>query len=150
MALSRSLFGTARTFPQTPEVDWGAQMTAWVDDVNYAIDSLMMLVGTQGVLALTPKTEALAAGATLSPANPWHRVSGSGGAVTLDGTTAISDGAKDGQLIIVMGTDNTNTVTIPDGANTELAGPVTLAAGESIGLIWDATTSAWTETRRSH
>ena len=150
MSLSQDLFGTTRTIPQSTEVSWGAQVTAQLSDLIYAADTLMMLVGTQGVLALKPATVTPAASGTLTPSSPWLRVSGSGGAVTLDATTAISDGSKDGQILLITGLSNTNTVTIPDAANTELNGLAILALGESIRLVWDSARSLWVELTRSN
>jgi uncharacterized protein (DUF2345 family) len=60
-------------------------------------------------------------------------------------TTAISDGATDGQLLILIGTSNTNTATIKDNANTNLDGDRVLENQETLMLVYDGTSSTWLE-----
>jgi len=69
-------------------------------------------------------------------------------AVTSTAVTAIHDGDFDGQLLFLIGTDDTNTITILDGANTALAGDVTLGENDTITLIF--ITDTWVELSRSN
>lgn len=69
-------------------------------------------------------------------------------AVTLNATTSITDGYFPGQLLIIEGTSDTNTVTINDNTNTKMAGNVTLGVNDTISFIWN--TSDWVELMRSN
>jgi len=79
------------------------------------------------------------------------RVAGDGGATVLDTDPAIADGGKDGQILILQGTHDTNTVQIADACNTALSGNVafTLGLGDTLSLVWDAGSSIWWELSRS-
>ena len=83
--------------------------------------------------------------------NTIVRVAGDGGAALLDTDPAIEDGVSDGQMIIIQGTSDVNTVAIADAVNTALAGGVTftMGQGDTIQLIWDAGDSVWYEVSRS-
>lgn len=67
-------------------------------------------------------------------------------AVTLGSTTSITDGYFPGQLLIIEGTSDTNTVTINDNTNTKMAGNITLGLNDTISFIWNG--SDWVETSR--
>jgi len=86
---------------------------------------------------------AVTAGGTLTPTSSMMRLTATS-PVTLDTTTAIADGL-DGDLLILMGTDDTNTVTINNGANTDLAANRTLALRQTLTLVFDATSGVWVE-----
>lgn len=151
MPLPKILFGTSRDVPLTDERQWGAAVTGILADLIDAVDSLGLLLDTDiGLLRLESATTALAAGATLTVTHPVHKVAGSGGAVVLDGTTAIADGSIDGQLLTLFGTDDVNTVEVPAAANTQLNGPCILTNGDALEMFWDATLSAWRERNRSN
>jgi len=94
-------------------------------------------------------TATIANGGELTPATTGYRLAGDGGAATLDGTTAITDGEKDGQILIIKGTSDTNTVTIPNSSNTALNGQIVLGDGDVIKLLWDSTSSEWLEESRN-
>ncbi|MHC4715240.1 MAG: hypothetical protein ACYTAN_18550 [Planctomycetota bacterium] len=150
MSLSQDLFGSTRTIPQTPETDWGAQVTQVLSDIMYALDTSMNLTSNKGLWTPEGATSALAADATLTASRVVHLVSGSGGAVTLNATTAIADGGKDNQIAILIGTSDSNTVTILDGANTKLNGRVTLGEGEVMIVLWRDAASYWVELFRNN
>ena len=88
------------------------------------------------------------AGFTLTWASSYHILTGTA-ARTSDGTTAITDGDFVGQLLILEGTHDVNTITIQDGANTQLAGgaDAVLGAGDTLFLVWNGT--VWVEISRS-
>lgn len=93
----------------------------------------------------TPSSlQTIASGAQASANATTIIVVGSGGAITLDGTTAIVDGSN-GQILIVVGTDDTNTVTVNDGANTNLGGNRVLGAGDRLTLQWLTVSGVWEE-----
>jgi hypothetical protein len=70
--------------------------------------------------------------------------------VTLTSTPTLANGA-DGQVLIIQGTDDTNTVTVQDegtlaGSNLELgAATRTLGKGDLLVLTFDSTDGAWYE-----
>lgn len=150
MSITKSLFGTNRVIPQTPERNWGAQVTSILSDLIDGVDKTTLLQAAVGLLKMASTDTALAAAATLTVTHPWHRVNGSGGAVALDGTTAIGDGFENGQLLVLTGTDAVNTVEVPDGANTDLNGKIVLGLGDAIFLIWDNARSVWQELTRNN
>lgn len=94
--------------------------------------------------------QTLAAANVITPA-PKVRVVGNGGPVTMTSTPTVTLGTVDGELCLMMGTHDTNTVTVQD--NGSLAGSMlrlgaasrALGAGDSLLLSWDATLGFWTE-----
>ncbi len=150
MPVTKSLFGQSRTIPVSKERNWGAEVTAWIGDINDAVDQTHSLDGSVARARYSVTDTALAAGATLTPTHNVHRVSGSGGAVTLDGTTAFAVGTRSEQVLVLRGTDNTNTVTVPATSNVEMNGPVTLGDGNEICFLWDDTDSKWKESSRNN
>jgi len=83
------------------------------------------------------------------------QVSGSGGAVTLTSTPTIAD-RPNGTFVTIIGTDDTNTLTLQDegnlaGSNLELSGGVnfTFGLGDTMQLMFHTATAAWIEISRS-
>jgi len=89
--------------------------------------------------------------ASIATTNSIMRVAGNGGAVVLDTDPAIANGTYDGQLLIIQGCSDSNTVQIADACNTALSGNVafTLGVGDILELVWDAGSSIWYERNRS-
>jgi len=82
--------------------------------------------------------------ATITPTGPasYVPVVGNGGAVIANANTPIAAGKAAGDILILEGTDNTNTVTIPDsGVNLEAARA--LGQYDTLKLIWNG--SRWIE-----
>jgi hypothetical protein len=101
-----------------------------------------------GMLILDERnTTSYAASATITPNRSYERVQGTG-AVTLNATTAISNGSYTGQILVLQGKSNTNTLTVPDNANTKLAGNCTLGDDDTLTLLWEG--SDWIEISRSN
>lgn len=102
-------------------------------------------------VAFGSKKEATTVGAgfTLTPVSGYHVLTGTA-ARTSDGTTAITDGAFAGQILILQGTSDTNTITIQQAANCRLAGAANavLGANDTLMLVWDGTD--WIEVSRSN
>lgn len=92
-----------------------------------------------------------AAGGVTSTSNPRQliRVQGSGGAVTVTASPAISAGTSDGQELILEGSNATNTLTINNGTGVEQNGAVVLGLGDKIAYLWNAGAAVWTEAWRS-
>lgn len=71
------------------------------------------------------------------------------GNVTLDGTTPLSNGSFDGQEVVLLGQDDTNTVTIlSSSANMDMNGDIALGTNDMLELIWISTTAKWIEKSR--
>jgi len=105
----------------------------------------------------TPKAnQSLAAGSAIVVTDTTvAQISGSGGAVTLTSTPTIASGT-DGQIVYIVGTDDTNTVTVQDQANLassnlQLSGGnnFTIGLGDVLGLVFSSTVGDWIEFTRS-
>lgn len=151
MSQNATYSGTTYPIPETDEVDWGETMTNF--EVQQALGSnttsCVLATANQGAHRAVATSTTLAAAATLTQTYARHKVDGSGGAVTLSGTTAIADGTFDGQILIIQGASASNTVTIQDGANTRMNGNMLLALGSVLTLVWDLADSNWVELWRS-
>lgn len=96
-------------------------------------------------------TQSLLAATAINPVGLKIKVVGNGGAVVLVATPTITAPATDGQLLLIQGTDATNTVTLQDegslaGTGLELgAATRVLGLGDTILLTWDSGTSRWYE-----
>lgn len=106
----------------------------------------------------TPTTaiQSLLAATPVNPNAAKIRVAGNGGAVTLTAVPTISNPAQDGQRLLILGTDGTNTVTFQDvsalaGSKLNLAGGANfvMGLGDALELIWDAALDGWFEISRS-
>lgn len=73
-------------------------------------------------------------------------VAGSGGAVTVTATPQIAAATTVGQELIVVGTSDTNTVTLNDGNGLATNGPITLYNHYAAYFVWDG--SVWFELPR--
>lgn len=91
----------------------------------------------------------LSAGFTLTPDHSFMILSAVA-ARTSSTTNAIDSiaGATIGQMIVLQGSSNTYTITIKDGANTQLAGDCTLGNNDTLTLIWNG--GDWVEVSRSN
>jgi hypothetical protein len=76
------------------------------------------------------------------------RIKGSGGAVTITASLALSPGSIDGQELILEGSNSSSTVTINDGTGLEQGGTMELGTGDKIAYIWNEGASVWTELYR--
>ena len=150
MSTSKTLHADTVLVPETDEVDWGAEVSAFLATLIEDADASTFQDADGNVFNRIQWTTAtIANGGELTPATTGYRLAGDGGAATLDGTTAITDGEKDGQILIIKGTSDTNTVTIPNSSNTALNGQIVLGDGDVIKLLWDSTSSEWLEESRN-
>jgi hypothetical protein len=139
MSVSKSLFGTTYIIPETNETGWGPEVTGWIESVTDGLTDLSAAISTEHVPVLNSTTTSCDEGAVLDQTHSVHKVAGNGSAVTLYASTAIEDGATTGQVLYVVGTSDTNTVTILTGANTVMNGDITLENGDVIAFWWDGT-----------
>lgn len=151
MALPKTFYGTSRDVPQSGERNWGNTMTQVVADLIDGLDGITLLLASGvSLLKLESTDSTLADGATFTPTHPAHRIQGDGGAATADATTAIADGSTDGQILVLFGVSDVNTVTIEDGSNTSFNGDVILTNGICFITYWDSTNSVWRELTRNN
>ena len=75
-------------------------------------------------------------------------IEGSGGAVNITANPQIEAGATVGQILIIQGTSNTNTVTFEDGDGLSLNGTFVANALSAIVLQWNGT--HWRELCRNN
>ena len=117
----------------------------------------MAITGRGGIAYPPSADQSLAAGDDIELTGKIVRVTGNGGAVTLTSTPTIEAGEEDGQIVIIQGTDNTNTVTLQDKSS--LAGTTlaldaqvdaTLGQGDTLMLMWDAGDSLYYEISRAN
>lgn len=74
-------------------------------------------------------------------------VKGTASPVTMTIDPQIDAGTDVGQMIRLVGTDVTDTITMPDGLGTRMNGGIELTQGSVIDLMWDGT--VWNEVCRN-
>jgi len=147
------------TVETDPKVDTHAEIEAILTngDMEWGTGDVALTELSIGTL-LTYEPNGASNGATayandaeIAVTNVLLRVAGDGGPVVLDAADAVADGAYDGQLVIIQGTDDTNLVTIFDNVNTQLAGGVNMVLGDKdvLALSWDSNQNDWIELYRS-
>lgn len=122
-----------------------------VDDEGVWIDFAESSAPADGTLAgyiVAPLQTLLADEALVfNTGQKFYPIVGQSGAVEL--SEAFPDGSHVGQEIVLVGTDNTNTVAVPNGINTKTQSgqTVTLGAGDTVSFVWYG--GDWIETSRS-
>ncbi|MFH2143554.1 MAG: hypothetical protein ABIJ97_14100, partial [Bacteroidota bacterium] len=89
----------------------------------------------------------LGSGGTVTPVKSYILI-GSTTPIVLNGVNAITDGTLSGQVLLLEGSNNINTITINDGANTQMSGNVVLGLYDTIMFIWNGTD--WIEISRTN
>nr|MDD5456834.1 hypothetical protein [Candidatus Margulisiibacteriota bacterium] len=86
----------------------------------------------------------------INPTNTYMRIQGNGGAVDITAVPQIAAGS-DGQLLILKGCSDTNTVKIDTNNGVRLNGGIsfTMGKGDILQLIYDAADTVWYEVSRS-
>lgn len=152
MAVSVPYRGVTYLVPETDEEDWGDQGTSQLVALLTAGDEteFTSIAGDVVAKTITGADLSIAAGGTITWTGNHHKVTGSGGPVTVDGTTGISAGESDRQKLRLVGGDDTNTVTLNFAGNVIVNGAVVLGAGHVIDFEWDLSVTEWIEVSRSH
>ena len=75
-------------------------------------------------------------GSIITPTGTYQPIT-SAGAVTTSATIAIADGVKNGQLLVIVNENASDTIIVKNGANTHLSGDITLGNDDTLGLMWD-------------
>ena len=92
-----------------------------------------------GPLSLAPSNVVPGDGTTLTSSRSFLRLNPSS-PVTLNGTTAISNGSTVGSILILQGMHDVNTVTVPDNANVQVPSfSRVLGLNDTLTLIWNGT-----------
>ena len=91
-------------------------------------------------------TTGLVAGFTFIPTSSYHTLSATA-ARDSDTSTAIKNGLFDGQILVLEGTSDTNTITIKNSANTVLGSDAVLGINDVLVLVWNSIN--WIEVTRS-
>jgi hypothetical protein len=154
---SAELLGVLSDETGTGSVVFANTPTLITPEIGAATGTSLSLTGT--LLSTTGFAPSATTGAPTAYANDASiavsysivRVAGDGGATVLDTDPAVADGGKDGQIVIIQGCSDTNTVQIADACNTQLSGGVafTLGLGDTLMLVWDDGSSIWMELTRS-
>jgi hypothetical protein len=95
-------------------------------------------------------TTSITAGGGITVLNTIMRVDGSAGPVNITANPQIADGT-DGQIVMIKGQNDTNTVTLDDGTGLQLAGAaaMVLGLGDIITFMYDSVDDLWIEISRS-
>jgi filamentous hemagglutinin len=104
-----------------------------------------------GIMALEPSSTAnITAGGGITVNHITMRVQGNGGPVTITANPQIASGV-DGEILILQGMSNANTVQITNGNGVRLQGGVsfTMGLGDSITMSYDSSSGTWTEISRT-
>lgn len=148
--VNNSAGGTAAN--KVLSIGWGSDTGVTGTFLNRSGTFSDYTFGINGRTVKTPSTPvAYANDATITALKSIMRVYGNGGAVTLDTAPAIADGVSDGQTVIIQGTNDTNTVTIVDNVNVQLASGASWVGGKGdvLEVMWSSTDSDWYEISRS-
>jgi len=99
-------------------------------------------VSLTGLFAFSGVAASVSINTTISPTSSLMVLSASS-VVTLNATTAIADPPLIGALLILQGTSDINTITVPDNANTRLGGNRILGDGDTLTLVFNG--NEWVE-----
>ena len=117
------------------------------DGTNTAWGSVSVTPNVSGSQA-SPNAITAAGGIAFTGTNYSNMsfIAGSGGAVTVTATPQIAAAGSVGQMLILLGTSATNTVTLADGNGLGLNGAWVGGNNSSLTLIWNG--SVWYEVSR--
>lgn len=128
--------------------DHNVGMFTWMEDEDYFEFNDLVRTTHQSMSLAQGGIQSMSNDGAVAVTNSYLRVVGYLGAVVLDTDPAIADGLT-GQIIVIEGTNDSNTVTIADNCNTQLAGDASVVLGlnDTIMLIFNGTD--WLEISRS-
>ena len=88
--------------------------------------------------ALEQQSSTLSSGGTLS-VNKSNILVSSGSAITLSSSNPVTNGTVVGQVLIITGTSDTNTITFPNSGNLQIGTAATLGLNDCLTLLWSGT-----------
>lgn len=91
---------------------------------------------------------AITAAGGITVTNAIMRVAGDAGPIDITADPQIAAGT-DGQMVIIQGTHDTNTVTLDNGTGLALSAQIILAAQDNISLMYDTGDAEWIELSRT-
>lgn len=151
MTDSDSLAAPTTTGPPSALLSASLPITTVLSELLRGFDGATYRLPT-GEIVLTLEiatTARLGPGGTLKKTHPAHILRGDGKAVRLSEEIAIADGTKEGEVLFLLGDDSFESVTIPNGANTNFNGDATFEAGRALVAMWDKVMSEWRELFRN-
>lgn len=122
----------------TLDADADTSITADTDDqVDFEVGGADKLrISAMGPVLVEGSVIALGAAGTITPTNPYQPIT-STTAVTASATTAIADGTLTGQVVCLVNENASDAIIIPDAANTNLSGAITLGNDDTLCVLWD-------------
>lgn len=109
------------------------------------VGSIFVVSGTKA----SPNNITALAGITASTdAFQLQFIQGSGGAVDVSANPQISAGTTTGQVLVLCGANNTNTVLLENGTGLILNGSYTMGSSSVLAVQWDGV-SSWVELFRN-
>lgn len=139
----------------------GNDFTIEVDTTVMVIDPVEDLVKpdnlrVENTFSLFPSTSQgiTVAGITSVPveSTSFMPIFGSGGPIVITAVDPIAAGKTSGHVLVLKGTDNTNTVTVPSTGTTHLAGGASFTLGQYdiLELVYSGFDGTWNEKNRSN
>jgi hypothetical protein len=124
----------------------GTQWWPVLDSINFKVENL---TAHNDVIFTPSGTQNITAAGGITPSNAIMEVQGSGGAVDITANPQIAAGSP-GQLLIIEGESDTNTLTLEDGNGLHLhGGKAILRQKDIIGFYYDSDDSEYHEMFRS-
>lgn len=140
--------GVTYSLPENGETNWNDVVPLLVHLANALLQGTPI---TTPQLVFDPAIVTFTDGQTFTPGpRTAFLVSGLSGPVTLNASIPISAGTRNGAVLRLTGTSDTDTVTIPDSGSLQINGPCTLFAEEYIEMMWFTAFNKWIECSRNN
>jgi len=130
-------------------------LTAWTGQTGSGQGLQIMQMDENGIhigskpLNLTPTSETVSAVGGITPASSVMSITGDGGAIDITANPQIAAGTADGQLLILRGTSDSNTVQIDNENGVHVHGRAILRDHDQLTLMYHSGDSAWEEVSRN-
>tara|TARA_Y100000758_G_C15969355_1_gene392613 strand:+ start:369 stop:833 length:465 start_codon:yes stop_codon:yes gene_type:complete len=151
----KPLFGTDRTIPEDGATNWGQDVRELLEDIVMALNGMSaMTTNDLPFLVLKGTDTTVTADLDLDVTSNRHDVVSSGGALNLGSLSITTPEPTDGQTLLLVGQDNTNTVELDsdDGTagNWVINGDMILGSNDAIFLSYDTSINKWVEISRNN
>ena len=101
-----------------------------------------------GIVVFSPTELTITAAGGITPTRSEHGITGDGGPIDITADPQIAAGTS-GQILILEGRDDTNTVMIETGTGVHLHGRALMGNHDILTLRYDGVSSEWTEVARN-